>query len=272
MLSRSLRRAIAFAALVISVLWSLTYTRYHGYGYGYGNRGRSDSWLFWEVGLILGAGVLVAVWVLFFTHDPAPWLAAGRTMGFKSIYSERLPKPPFELPEHISDVLGRSGPEFDVYLAHRCEQDIVTTTQRGLFSRDDSSEPSLFENSEQSLTEPYPVETFALINSRRLMLPLFQMCPEGIVDKLVGHADVDFDSHPKFSRRYRLWGASEADLRVLFTPALLDFFSERSGWRINAHGGWLILRRDSVQVSPKELPAFVREVLELHAALADACA
>lgn len=262
---RFLRRFIAFVVLALSVLWWLNYDRH-------GARHHGSPLVL--LGVLAVAVALVALWVLLFAHDPAPWVAAGRTMGFKSVYSERLPKPPFPMPEHISDLLGRTAPEFDVYLAHRCEQSLVVTTQRGLFSgRDrDVDDPPLLGDSDQSLTAPYPVETFALINSRRLMLPAFDLRPEGVIDKLAGRADVDFDSHPKFSSRYLLWGVSEDALRTLFTQGLLDFFSERPGWHIEGRGGWLLIRRENEVVSAKDLPAFVREVLELHAALTDACA
>ena len=264
MLSRFFRNVIALAALMLSALWALTYSRHPA--------DRSHSWV-WEVAIILTAGVLVAVWVLWFARDPATWVAAGRTMGFKSVYSERLPRPPFAMPEHIADVLGRTGPEFDLYLAHRCRQILVSIPTRTLSTDDDDRDsPPLFDNREQSLTEPYPVETFALIQSRGLKLPEFHLQPEGIADKLLDRADVDFDSHPKFSRRYRLWGWSETEIRRFFTPALLDFLAERPGWNLEGHGGWLLIRRENRLVSAQELSAFVREVLELHAALADACA
>jgi hypothetical protein len=263
MLSRFFRNIIALAALVISALWALTYSRPPA--------GRGHSWL-WEVAIILTAVVLVAVWVLCFARDPATWVAAGRTMGFKSVYSERLPRPPFALPEHIADVLGRTGPEFDLYLAHRCQQLLVSIPTRTLATDDDRDSPPLFDNTEKSLTEPYPVETFALIHSRKLMLPRFQLMPEGIMDKLLDRVDVDFDSHPKFSRRYRLWGWSEPEIRQFFNPALLDFLAERPGWSLDGDGGWLLLHQENRLVSAQELAGFVREVLELHAALADACA
>ncbi len=263
MLSRFFRNVIALAALMISALWALTYSRHPA--------DRSHSWL-WEVAIILTAGVLIAVWVLCFARDPAPWVAAGRTMGFKSVYSERLPRPPFAMPEHIADVLGRTGQEFDLYLAHRCQQHLVSIPTRTLSEDEDRDSPPLFDNPEQSLTEPYPVETFALIHSRGLKLPQFHLSPEGIMDKLLERVDVDFESHPKFSGRYRLWGWSEPEIRLFFTPALLDFFSERPGWSLEGCGGSLLIRRENRLVSAKELPAFVREVLELHGALADACA
>ncbi|HTH46369.1 MAG TPA: hypothetical protein VMB21_02555 [Candidatus Limnocylindria bacterium] len=264
MLRRFFHRLIALAALAISVLWALTYSRHY--------RGGFDS-AAWEVVLILSAGVLTAVWVLLFARDSAPWVAAGRTLGFKSIYSERLPRPPFKLPEQISDLLGRTGPEFDIYLAHRCQQHLTIASPRTSFSgRDrDWDNPPLLDRADESLTAPYPVETFALISSRGLLLPRFGLEPEGIVDKLLDRPDVDFESHPEFSRRYRLWGMSELTLRTLFRPALLDFFSERPGWSLEAQGGWLLLCRKDSLVSAEELPVFVRDVLELHAALADAC-
>jgi hypothetical protein len=75
--------------------------------------------------------------------------------------------------------------------------------------------------------------------------------------------DVDFDSHPKFSRRYRLWGWSEADLRTFFTPALLDFFSERPGWSLEGGGGSLLIRRENRLDYPEgAAPPAVRDVLD----------
>jgi hypothetical protein len=92
-------------------------------------------------------------------------------------------------------------------------------------------------------------------------LPLFEMRPEGFFDRvgdLFVHKDIDFDSHPDFSRRYLLRGADEDKMRSLFTPALLTFLEGLlAAWHIEGAGPTLILYRNGVTVGADELRSFL---------------
>jgi hypothetical protein len=96
-------------------------------------------------------------------------------------------------------------------------------------------------------------------------MPLFELRPEGFLDR-VGevfvHRDIDFDSHPEFSRRYLLRGADEQAVRELFTPALRTFFealpAERK-WHIEGGQGTLFLYRSAATVKPEDIRPFLDE-------------
>jgi hypothetical protein len=96
-------------------------------------------------------------------------------------------------------------------------------------------------------------------------LPMFELRPEGFLDR-VGeafvHRDIDFESHPEFSRRYLLRGGDEQAVRELFTPALLTFFEalppERK-WHIEGGEGTLFVYRSAATVKPDDIRSFLEE-------------
>lgn len=65
--------------------------------------------------------------------------------------------------------------------------------------------------------------------SQDLQLPPFELRSENVFDRIgeaFAHRDIDFDSHPEFSRRYFLRSPDEAGTRQLFTPGLLTYFEQ----------------------------------------------
>jgi hypothetical protein len=101
--------------------------------------------------------------------------------------------------------------------------------------------------------------------SQELWLPLFEMHPEGFLDRIgdaILHDDIDFDSHPDFSRRYYLRGPDEAGIRKLFSPALLTSLQElppESKWHIEGADSMLFVYRSGVKVGVDEFPSFLQE-------------
>ena len=74
-------------------------------------------------------------------------------------------------------------------------------------------------------------------------LPEFSLIPHKAADAIFsffGMQDFNFDSHTKFSKDYRLRGRDEASVRACFTPAVLSFFEQDSGWwYVHSAAGWL---------------------------------
>jgi hypothetical protein len=73
-------------------------------------------------------------------------------------------------------------------------------------------------------------------------IPMFQMIRQGRFK--FGLKDIDFPSHPVFSRRFLLMSEDEAAVRKLFSPAVLDAcetLSEKRNWSINSGLGWLFV-------------------------------
>lgn len=109
-------------------------------------------------------------------------------------------------------------------------------------------------------------ETYTLIAfSQDLQLPPFELRAENIFDRIGGalvHNDIDFDSHPEFSRRYLLRSPDERGVRQLFAPSLLTYFeqipSDRK-WHVEAFGTMLILYRTTGPLRSADIQPFLDE-------------
>jgi hypothetical protein len=80
-------------------------------------------------------------------------------------------------------------------------------------------------------------------------LPPFELRPENIFDKIgdaIVNNDIDFDSHPEFSRRFHLRSPDEVRIRMLFNPSLLTYLEQippDKKWHIEASGPSLVIYR-----------------------------
>jgi hypothetical protein len=110
-------------------------------------------------------------------------------------------------------------------------------------------------------------ESVGCIVSPSLHLPRFRLSPERPLEKIasvLGLRDVDFASHPGFSRSYYLNTEDEAAARRLFVPQLLTFFENSPGWHVEGRGDTLVIYRlRRAAVGAEELSSFAREVEEI---------
>ena len=93
-------------------------------------------------------------------------------------------------------------------------------------------------------------------------LPRFTLRPEHMfhrIGSVMGYQDIDFDSHPNFSKRYLLRGDDENAIRATFTDAILTFFESQNRICIEAGGDQLIFYRTMKRVKPREVVAFLEE-------------
>jgi carbonic anhydrase len=107
------------------------------------------------------------------------------------------------------------------------------------------------------------------INLKSVKLPTYQLTLETGIDKIaekLGVQDLDFESHPKFSRNFLLQGEDEAAVRAFFTPELLqlhetnpDIFGECVGGALLFRLGRNLANEDGVE----RLLAFGRSFCEL---------
>lgn len=83
-------------------------------------------------------------------------------------------------------------------------------------------------------------KTVISFNSPSLNLPRFTLRPEWPIDKLkqfIGFEDIDFDSHPFFSRKCKLLADDEEATRRVFTEEVLDHLEqmfEQDGMDVDA--------------------------------------
>ena len=76
-----------------------------------------------------------------------------------------------------------------------------------------------------------------------------------------------FDSHPQFSKKYRLTGADETAIRQLFGSYILEFFQHARGESVECDGEWMIIYNSMVEGD--EYRAIVADVTRLADGQAD---
>lgn len=97
-------------------------------------------------------------------------------------------------------------------------------------------------------------------------IPHFMVRPEGAWDRLgelLGVQDIDFASHPKFSRRFVLRGPDTAAVRRLFGPLVLEWFERRGARTAEVFEGGLLWGSYGTLILPQELEVFRNEGLDL---------
>jgi len=86
-------------------------------------------------------------------------------------------------------------------------------------------------------------QTAVVLDDGQLDLPLFNLSPtlKGVTGFLMSFAgdmgDINFQDSPDFSQQYHLHAWNETAARVLFTPALREFFSQNVGWSVRGNKG-----------------------------------
>lgn len=104
--------------------------------------------------------------------------------------------------------------------------------------------------------------------SPMLCLTPFEMRPKTIFHKiggLFGHQDINFESHPRFSKKYLLRGEDEARVRELFTPEALSFVESQKKICVEGGGDQLVFYRQSVKIKPEATLEFMQEGLQTFA-------
>ena len=98
--------------------------------------------------------------------------------------------------------------------------------------------------------------------SQALNLPKFAVRPEGLFHKIsgaFGYQDIDFETHPQFSKGYLLRGDDEAGVRQLFNDELLTFFQSHQKMSVEGGGDQLVFYRQRSRIKPDEVQRFMEE-------------
>jgi len=104
--------------------------------------------------------------------------------------------------------------------------------------------------------------TVACLRADGPPLPAFTLRPEGAWDKiskLFRSVDIDFDTHPKFSRSFVLRGEDEFALRTIFTPPVLEYFEQHSGISAECSNDTLVFYRPGKKVPPEGVNQFLAD-------------
>ena len=105
-------------------------------------------------------------------------------------------------------------------------------------------------------------QSLLFIRSPKLNLPDFSLRPENVFHKIgsaFGDKDIDFETHPIFSKSYLLRGENEAAIRGLFNNELLNFIQSQQKICIEGSGDQIIFYRHKSRVKPEEVEGFMEE-------------
>ena len=115
-------------------------------------------------------------------------------------------------------------------------------------------------------------QTVAALCSADLKIPEFTLRPEYMWDKigsLIGMSDINFDSHPTFSKMFVLKSNNETAVRKFFKPPILEFFENHQGVSVEAKRGALIFYRPGRRVAPGDIKQFLTHAYEIYGVMVD---
>ena len=116
------------------------------------------------------------------------------------------------------------------------------------------------------------LQSVVALQSHELVCPDFTMRPEGMFDKIgsaLGFQDIDFESHPVFSKSFVLQSSNEAAIRQYFTPSLLEFFQTKPGISVEAQSGTLFFYRSGKRISPEQIKNNLAQAYEVFGVMTD---
>ena len=106
-------------------------------------------------------------------------------------------------------------------------------------------------------------QTVLCFNSDALFVTPFVMRPETFWQRigmsLLGGQDIDFDSHPDFSKKFLLRGDDEDAIRATFTPEILEHFEILPGISVEGDGNLLIYYRNGTIIATDKVRGFMEE-------------
>ncbi len=118
----------------------------------------------------------------------------------------------------------------------------------------ESSDITLQEGARQSQSEIQI--TILQVSETELYVPDFALEPEGLFSVLfegVSGKDIDFDSHPVFSKKYYLRGQNEDQVRKFFTEDIIQFLENREEMHIECHRNRLIFYKKRALLESSEI-------------------
>jgi len=113
-------------------------------------------------------------------------------------------------------------------------------------------------------------QTILIVQSAHLHLPPFSLCPENFLHKIggiFGYKDIDFTSHPQFSKQYLLRGENEDAVRETFNDDVLAFYEKDKALTTEGRNDEFIYYKAAKRVSAKEIQNFLQQGINLYGLL-----
>ncbi len=109
-------------------------------------------------------------------------------------------------------------------------------------------------------------QTVAFFRSNDLDLPTFEMRPQKFfhgIGKMFGYQDIDFETHPTFSKAFLLRGPNEEGVRATFGSELLTAMEQNQGVCVEGRGHDLIFYRRTKLAGPDQFKGLMSEGFEV---------
>lgn len=110
-------------------------------------------------------------------------------------------------------------------------------------------------------------QTVIVFRSPSLNLPRFTLRDEDlgfkIATALIGLKDINFDSHPAFSKRFHLHGKDEEAIRNLFNHQVLSYYESKHALLTDGSGDSLVVFRKGKTVAVDDISAFLDQGLNV---------
>ena len=115
-------------------------------------------------------------------------------------------------------------------------------------------------------------QTIASLKSSQLNIPSLTIHPEGFLSRIgnkMGFQDIDFDSHPTFSKMFVLKGDNEEAIRNFLKPPMLEYFEAHQGISLEASGDTLFFYTPNRQIKPDEIKDLLSRAYEVFGVLTE---
>jgi len=109
-------------------------------------------------------------------------------------------------------------------------------------------------------------QTLFAISIKDADFPLFGVEPKTFArnfQTLLNSYDIEFQTHPKFSKSHILYGEDEDSIRQLFVSEVLTFFESREGFSTFGYKNHLVMYRKKKQFSPENFESELEPLLKL---------
>src|SRR5215203_1602452 len=110
-------------------------------------------------------------------------------------------------------------------------------------------------------------QTVVAFHTPRLMIPFFALYPESFfsfIGEMFGAQDIDFHTHPAFSKNFKLAGRDEMPIRQFFHPQALSFFERLPRIRVDGGGNYLFVYILDETFKAENLNAFLDTTLTVY--------
>jgi MFS superfamily sulfate permease-like transporter len=149
--------------------------------------------------------------------------------------------------------------DFPIQVGNRILFEENTLTKYTDLSRVDVSDITLTEGAMQDREDTHISVIY--ISEADIQVPDFALEPERLWSKLfegVAGKDIDFASHPEFSKKYYLRGQQEAAVREFFSESLIQFLENREEIHIESHRNRLLFYKKRDLLGASEIPYVVK--------------